>query len=111
MLMKTDSGIQPLCDECRAPMTETGLEDPSTAMRSVGYVCGNLGCQARAFSIDRGYYNIVGGRILADKSGSRLCSSCRSGANMYLSVYSSTAHEGLWRCSQRGCAHEELIVE
>lgn len=101
--------IQPLCDQCHQPMKATRFG--GEALEFNAHLCENDDCQQRVFRIDRGYFNIVGGQVLADKVGLQTCPACEHDAKMYLLTFKPATREGLWRCAQVGCGHEQLMIE
>ena len=90
-------------------MKPTRFADSGLGLEFNAHVCED--CDNRVFRIDRGYFNIVDGRLLADKHGAQPCSLCKSGANMYLLSFDTTTRQGMWRCAQSGCGNELRIAE
>jgi hypothetical protein len=107
-IMQSARDTQPLCDQCHEPMVPKrfGKGDAEFA----AHLCENDDCQQRVFRIDRGYFNMVEGRPLADKYGIVPCPACDHGANMFLSSITPEEKE-LWKCPQVGCEYQQIMAE
>ena len=69
----------------------------ATDYEFAAHVCESADCEQRVFRIDRGYFNIVDGRPLADKAGMIACPACDHVANMFLASVNRDTSEELWK--------------
>ena len=96
MIVSMREGIRPLCDKHKAPMVLEGFADRGLAFRA--FACNEFSC-TRRYNQANGYFDVVGGRILLEKTR-RPCPDDET--PMFLEMVNEDKTE-LWRCAQINC--------
>ena len=99
MIITPGAGIAPHCTIHHAPMTLAELSDGSLKMKV--FRCDEPGC-TRTYDLVNGYFDIVGGRALWDKT-QQLCPN--DGTRMYLET--AGVQTETWRCGQLDCGYSQ----